>query len=73
MAINVPGLVSIIVFYLVILAIGIWAAWYKRRRGGSPDENNERIMVGGRDIGLFVGSFTMTGKVVTYHYKLSMV
>ncbi|CAK8686514.1 unnamed protein product [Clavelina lepadiformis] len=60
MAINVPGLVSIIVFYLVILAIGIWAAWYKRRRGGSPDENNERIMVGGRDIGLFVGSFTMT-------------
>lgn len=60
MAINVPGLISIIVFYLIILGIGIWAAWKKRKSG--LENQSETIMVGGRDIGLFVGSFTMTGK-----------
>ncbi|XP_078494543.1 high-affinity choline transporter 1 [Ciona intestinalis] len=58
MAVNVPGLVSIIVFYVLILAIGIYAAWTKRRTGRGNE--SETIMVGGRDIGLFVGSFTMT-------------
>uniref|UniRef100_H2YED9 Uncharacterized protein n=1 Tax=Ciona savignyi TaxID=51511 RepID=H2YED9_CIOSA len=58
MSVNVPGLVSIIVFYLLILAIGIYAAWRKRRAGTGNE--SETIMVGGRDIGLFVGSFTMT-------------
>lgn len=62
MAVNVPGLVSIIVFYLVILGIGIWAAWKKRSKT-DEEKGSERIMVGGRDIGLFVGCFTMTGNL----------
>ena len=28
--INVIGLVSIIVFYLIVLAIGIWAGWRQK-------------------------------------------
>ena len=55
--INVPGLVGIIIFYIIILGIGLWAAW--RRRG---EANTEEVMLAGRDIGLFIGVLTMTGK-----------
>ena len=67
MAVNVGGIVSIVVFYLVILFVGIFAAWWKKRNNrlkgvdnGQADESEE-IMLAGRDIGLFVGMFTMTG------------
>ena len=29
--VNWPGLASIIVFYALVLAVGIWAAWRQRR------------------------------------------
>ena len=61
MAVNVPGLIAIIVFYLVILAVGLGAAWYQKRKGVKEDV--ESIMVAGRDIGVFVGCFTMTGLI----------
>uniref|UniRef100_A0A8C6S885 High affinity choline transporter 1 n=1 Tax=Neogobius melanostomus TaxID=47308 RepID=A0A8C6S885_9GOBI len=45
----------------MILAVGIWAAWKNKNSGVSESgDRSERIMVGGRDIGLFVGGFTMT-------------
>ncbi|GAB6018839.1 hypothetical protein CHUAL_000500 [Chamberlinius hualienensis] len=56
MAINLVGLVAIIVFYLLILVVGIWAA--KKKGTGSNDQ--EEVMLAGRNIGLFVGIFTMT-------------
>ena len=60
MAIHMEGLVAIAVFYMLILAVGIWAAW-KNKHSGEGTDRSESIMVGGRDIGLFVGGFTMTG------------
>lgn len=64
MAIHAEGLVAIVVFYLLILFVGIWAAWKNKNSGvGEGGERSESIMVGGRDIGLFVGGFTMTGIV----------
>ena len=60
MAVNIPGVISIAVFYLLILAVGLGAAWYKRK----SEKGNEQTMVGNRDIGLLVGSFTMTGEQV---------
>ena len=59
MAVNVPGLVSIIVFYLLILVVGIIAA----RKTGLKTRNLSRqeVMMAGRNIGLFVGLFTITG------------
>ncbi|CAK8696187.1 unnamed protein product [Clavelina lepadiformis] len=60
----VPGLVAVIVFYVAILAIGIWAAWKKRKQPGEDDHWNEFSMVGRRDIGVFVGTFTMTASLV---------
>ncbi|XP_058479302.1 high-affinity choline transporter 1-like [Solea solea] len=61
MTIHAEGLVAIVVFYLLILVVGIWAAWKNKNSGvGDGGERSESIMVGGRDIGLFVGGFTMT-------------
>ncbi|KAF2355067.1 Sodium/solute symporter [Trinorchestia longiramus] len=54
--INIGGIVSIILFYLMILAVGIWAA--KKQPVGEDD--SEDVMLAGRSIGIFVGIFTMT-------------
>ncbi|XP_044163337.1 high-affinity choline transporter 1-like [Acropora millepora] len=51
--INIPGLIAIIVFYLVIVGVGIWAA--RRRKN-----NEEETMLAGRSIGGIIGTFTMT-------------
>ena len=59
-SINVWGLVSIIVFYLVVLFIGIWAGWKQRK--GQSQTDQETVMLAGRNIGLFVGVLTMGGK-----------
>lgn len=58
---------AIAVFYLLILFVGIWAAWKNKHSGEAEGtDRSETIMVGGRDIGLFVGGFTMTGEVCIY-------
>jgi high affinity choline transporter 7 len=48
MAVNISGLISVIVFYILILAIGIWAARKTKKA------NNEDLMLAGRDIGHFI-------------------
>ncbi|KRZ38777.1 High-affinity choline transporter 1, partial [Trichinella pseudospiralis] len=55
MAFNIVGLVALIVFYLMILLVGLWAA----RKTKSTDDS-EDVMLAGRNIGLIVGIFTMT-------------
>ena len=47
---NVAGLISIIIFYLLILAIGVFAAW-KKKKGtqaatSTEEETNEVILAG---------------------------
>jgi len=59
MAIHIPGLIAIIVFYLLILIVGIWAG-RKAKQTGS-EANSENVMLAGRNIGILVGVFTMTG------------
>ncbi|XP_019881961.1 high-affinity choline transporter 1 [Aethina tumida] len=54
--INVAGVISIILFYILILGVGIWAA--RKKEAGNDSE--EEVMLAGRNIGLFVGIFTMT-------------
>ncbi len=57
---HIEGLFAIIVFYLLILGVGIWAARKSRSTGSNPD--SEDVMLAGRNIGMLVGVFTMTGK-----------
>jgi high affinity choline transporter 7 len=60
MAVSIPGVIAIAVFYLLILIIGIIAARKSglKIKGLSRDE----VLLAGRNMGLFVGVFTMTGK-----------
>nr|CAX73161.1 High-affinity choline transporter 1 [Schistosoma japonicum] len=57
--IYIPGLIAIIVFYLLILFVGLWAA-RKGRNKDSSETDTEEVMLAGRNIGLLVGIFTMT-------------
>lgn len=54
--INIAGVISILLFYILILGVGIWAA--RKKEAGNDSE--EEVMLAGRSIGLFVGIFTMT-------------
>ena len=57
MAVHWGGIAGMVFFYLVILIVGMWAS--RKKRGGA---NTERVMVGGRDFGWFVGLFTLIGE-----------
>lgn len=73
MTIHVEGLVAIVLFYVLILFVGIWAAWKNKNSGvGEGLDRSESIMVGGRDIGLFVGGFTMTGESLNLYFLVSV-
>lgn len=56
---NWSGIASIIVFYLAVLMVGVWAGWKQKRSGAGTD--SETVMVAGRNIGLWVGVLTMGG------------
>ena len=61
MVLNVGALVAVVMFYLVILGIGIWAA--RRNQILEPAiTRSENLLLAGRKLGIFVGAFTTTGK-----------
>lgn len=62
MVLNIPGVVAVVVFYILILGTGIWAAQKSRnaeRKSGG--DQAEVVLLGDRSISLLVGIFTMTG------------
>ena len=63
MALNVPGLVVMAGFYLLILGTGIWASMRsKREEKKCKGDGMEITLLAGRNINLLVGIFTLTGK-----------
>ena len=62
MAVHIGGLIAIVVFYVMILLVGLWAA-RKSKASTSGLSDSEEVMLAGRNIGLIVGVFTMTGKL----------
>lgn len=64
MALNVPGLIMVIVFYILILGIGVFVAFKTKK--AEKKSNGERwmaLLLGNRNIDWLVGIFTMTGKL----------
>lgn len=62
MTINIAGVFSVVIFYIIILVVGIWAGRKAKKGDGDNDEfETEEVMLAGRNIGIFVGIFTMTG------------
>lgn len=63
MALNVPGLVATLVFYLLVLAIGLWASLQSRREEARTHAAHSDVaLLGNRGISLLVGVFTTTGE-----------
>lgn len=59
MTVNLAGVFSVVIFYILILAVGIWAG--RKKSPDGVETETEEVMLAGRNIGLFVGIFTMTG------------
>ena len=61
MAVNVAAVLVLVVFYLVILAVGLLAAWRVKGKGLQIGEL-ETSLVAGRDLKTSIGIFTMIGE-----------
>ncbi|KAM9334640.1 high affinity choline transporter 1-like [Symphorus nematophorus] len=71
MAVNWPGLMSIGVFYLIVLGTGIWASRKSKREEKKCTGNRSEVaMVGGRNLSILVSIFTMTATWVGGGYIL---
>uniref|UniRef100_H3D7A0 Solute carrier family 5 member 7 n=1 Tax=Tetraodon nigroviridis TaxID=99883 RepID=H3D7A0_TETNG len=61
MAVNIPGVIAIVVFYLLVLGTGIWATVKsKRKQKKCAASGMEMALLGNRSISLVVGVLTMT-------------
>lgn len=60
MALHIPGVIAVVVFYILVLATGVWAA-RRSRNAESHGGQAEVVLLGDRSISLLVGIFTMTG------------
>lgn len=66
MALNIPGLIATIIFYLLVLGIGIWASIKsKRDETRTQAHHADMALLGDRKISLVVGIFTTTGEFVS--------
>jgi len=63
---NVWGLVAVIIFYLVILIVGIIAGRKAKRAG--LDANSEDVMLAGRNIGMVRQNQTKQDRFLLYCY-----
>ncbi|KAL6116849.1 uncharacterized protein ACO6RY_14774 [Pungitius sinensis] len=71
MAVNWPGLLSIGVFYVMILAMGIWASRKSKcEEKNSTGNRSEVTMVGGRNLNIWVSICSMTATWVGGGYIL---
>ncbi len=71
MTVNFAGVLSVILFYVLILFVGIWAGRKKKTEGEGDEFETEEVMLAGRNIGIFVGIFTMTGILSTFTFKIT--
>ncbi|XP_030002305.1 high-affinity choline transporter 1-like isoform X2 [Sphaeramia orbicularis] len=73
MGLNIPGLVAMVVFYLLVLGTGIWASMKsKRLQKNSDADRTEITLLGNRGISLAVGIFTMTATFVGGGYIVGL-
>ncbi len=65
---NIAGLVVLILFYLAVLALGLFVSRWHQRGNQSEDDRTEMSIVAGRKLGGVVGVFTMTGECRVMKY-----
>ena len=65
MALDIAGLVGLLVFYALILAMGIWASKKSRKEEKKCEGSRTEVtIIGGRNISVWIGVFTMTGEEI---------
>ncbi|XP_066305099.1 high-affinity choline transporter 1-like [Branchiostoma lanceolatum] len=67
MAVNVAGLVVVVLLYVGMLGVGVWAGWRGKRRkegGREAQPESEDFMVAGRSFNGVIGTLTMTATFV---------
>ncbi|CAJ1066842.1 high-affinity choline transporter 1-like [Xyrichtys novacula] len=65
MAVNIPGVIAMVFFYLLVLGTGIWASFKsKREQKKTAATGMDMALLGNRRISLVVGIFTMTAGLV---------
>ncbi|XP_068183533.1 high-affinity choline transporter 1-like [Antennarius striatus] len=65
MAVNIPGVIALVIFYLIVLGTGIWASFKsKRKQKKSSATAMDMTLLGNRGINLVVGIFTMIASYV---------
>lgn len=70
MAVHVGGLVSVVAFYAVILITGILASRKsKNEEKKCTGHKSEVTIVGGRNINVLIGVFTMTGETFFFFFS----
>lgn len=60
MTVSIPSIVSLVLFYLLVLATGVLASWWYKRRH-PHDDRVETSLVAGRSLKGIVGALTMIG------------
>uniref|UniRef100_H3CU00 Solute carrier family 5 member 7 n=2 Tax=Tetraodon nigroviridis TaxID=99883 RepID=H3CU00_TETNG len=60
MALNIPGVMMVVLFYVLILGIGLFVAWKNKKATNSTGIGQEALLLGNRKIDWLVGIFTMT-------------
>ncbi|TWW78499.1 High affinity choline transporter 1 Hemicholinium-3-sensitive choline transporter [Takifugu flavidus] len=74
MAVNIPGVVVMVVFYLMVLGTGVWASFKSRRKQKKSGATGiEMVLVGNRSINVVVGAFTMTATVIDGGFIMALV
>ncbi|KAK9541295.1 hypothetical protein VZT92_001352 [Zoarces viviparus] len=59
MAVSIPGVIVMVLFYLLILGVGIWGSFKsKKERNNSRGDSMETALLGNRSISGVVGIFT---------------
>jgi len=58
----VASVVALVLFYLLIVIVGVVASWVFRKRYGKDVSEVDLQMVAGRKIGSIVGWLTMSGE-----------
>ena len=67
MSVNIPGLVGLIVFYVIIVVVGLVVG----RKFGKSSTLETQILAN-REFGLFVASFTLAGEKLTTKVNITL-
>lgn len=61
MGMYITGVIGVIVFYIAVLGVGIWAAAFKRKKAA---QSLDDMMLANRRLGPLLGVFTLIGNYI---------